>query len=80
MGAAASAVDADELRSAYAAWQRASADAPGGQLAPDAFLALLERSAPGLHEKAKAGGAGNLAAAASLQQQFISRPPDAFRR
>jgi hypothetical protein len=74
MGAAASTLDADELRSAYAAWQTATADAPGGQLAPDAFLAMLEKSAPGLHAKAIAAGegGGSLAAAASLQQQFVS--------
>lgn len=75
MGAGASATaDPDELRSAYAAWQAAIVDAHGSQLAPDAFLALLKRVAPGLHQKAMSAGEGgaSLAAANSLQQQFVT--------
>lgn len=66
MGAGASAGEKVELQQSYAAWEQATT---AGELADDAFLALLEKHAPGLHQKATADGTGP-AAAKALRSQF----------
>ena len=59
MGAGASTADKAELQRAYAAWQAALAGSGSETLAPDVFLQLLAREAPGLHSKATADGSGH---------------------